>query len=755
MSRVTSIFPSGAQVGTEIAVQVAGQDLDGLAALEFGHAGIRAVRVEHGVDEFGVPTSDAQNGFKVSVAAEVPAGRYEMRARGDFGVSNAVLFDVGTTPEVVEAGGNATFESAMALTVPVVVNGRADDNAFDYYAIDVAAGTVIEISCVSEGIDSKMDPVVDVLDGGGVLVAGNNDAGAGGRDSRLVFKSDAGGRHVLRVQDLLFEGGGEHRYRMSVGAVVSAVSVYPNVVQRGKDSEVLVSFGDGRTERRTIKPEGSLRGGLGAASRMGAGIDWMEVAGVPVGVSDLPVVEESESNDDWEAATKLTVPCVVAAQSGLDDDRDRFVFEAKAGDVLVLELVGDRLGAHADYAMAVFKVTRGEDGTWGEGRIAENDDAGWDVGIAEVVRKSRDPRLTLTVKEDGLYGVKVWNQFSGARVVKHYGLRVGPAAPAFRVLVSAGAAVKDGAKVDPTPVVLREGGAALIDVWIERRDGFGGDVRVGVEGLREGTECREVVIAAGGNHGKLVLRDRVGGAWSGGVRVFGVAGEVREEAVVHSPRWNVGNPAQERYESRTGGEMTVSVVGGERAPFEIEAEVADAEVVIGGKLEIPIKLKLNGELKGEMKIYPEGIVGMKKRPELKLKKDQLEGKLVIDCSVTNENKLKAGVSSVFLRGEGLVGGYRPALAKVGHWEGEKKRMDGVVAGLEESIKALEAATATAESVNAEKGKRDRAVASRKRVEEFLQRANNRAKAQDKREVVFGRPFVLRLKAPEKKEEEKK
>ncbi len=96
-TRITSVFPPGAGIGTSVDVTVGGgADLDELDQMTFSHPGISAVPK---ADANGNPVP---NTFSVSVAADVPPGLYDARVRGLFGISNPRLFRVDALPGVAE-----------------------------------------------------------------------------------------------------------------------------------------------------------------------------------------------------------------------------------------------------------------------------------------------------------------------------------------------------------------------------------------------------------------------------------------------------------------------------------------------------------------------------------------------------------------------------------------------------------------------------------------------------------------------------
>src|SRR5437868_4334338 len=79
--RFDRLTPLGAAAGSAVEVEVAGADIEDVAALRFDHPGLTATHFQ-------------DRRFRVTVAPDVPAGTYDVRLVGRFGVSNPRLFAV-------------------------------------------------------------------------------------------------------------------------------------------------------------------------------------------------------------------------------------------------------------------------------------------------------------------------------------------------------------------------------------------------------------------------------------------------------------------------------------------------------------------------------------------------------------------------------------------------------------------------------------------------------------------------------------
>ena len=112
--RFDRIQPLGAGAGTSPEVEVAGRDIEDVNALWFDHPGLKAELVK--------PAK-----FKITVAADVPEGTYDVRLVGRFGVSNPRLFAVSRDlADVAEIEPNNTAAQAQNIALESAVHGVSD-----------------------------------------------------------------------------------------------------------------------------------------------------------------------------------------------------------------------------------------------------------------------------------------------------------------------------------------------------------------------------------------------------------------------------------------------------------------------------------------------------------------------------------------------------------------------------------------------------------------------------------------------------
>src|SRR5207249_11804785 len=133
----------GAAAGSTLEVQFTqGADMEEVKSLLFDHPGLKAEFVKNSI-------------FRVTIAADVPTGTYDVRLVGRFGVSNPRLFAVshGLT-EVTKKEPNDDPASAQPVAVNSVVNGTSDQNREDVFRVPLARGRRVVIECQAGKLDS-------------------------------------------------------------------------------------------------------------------------------------------------------------------------------------------------------------------------------------------------------------------------------------------------------------------------------------------------------------------------------------------------------------------------------------------------------------------------------------------------------------------------------------------------------------------------------------------------------------------------
>jgi len=121
----------------------------------------------------------------------------------------------------------------------------------------------------------------------------------------------------------------------------------------------------------------------------------------------VPLVAEKEPNNSFKQPQAMSLPGAVDGSISGGGDVDVFRFEAKAGQMIAIEVIGSRMGSLGDFRLALYDAAGRQ--------LAGADDASAD---------DTDPRLEFTVAADGAYLVVVSEAHDGGGALMPYRLAV-------------------------------------------------------------------------------------------------------------------------------------------------------------------------------------------------------------------------------------------------------------------------------------------------------------------------------------------
>ena len=255
-----SMEPRGGQRGKAFTLTLAGEQLTSGAELITTLPGSFS-RLSSPPD---VPESDSQLYFLVQLKPDAPVGIYPIRVRTDRGLSNILLFSVGTLPETTEEESllkqptdktnNDSMARAQKLSLPITVNGTLLGPDQDYYRFNVKAGEkwVCEVEARRGG--SAIDPAFEILDAAGAPIVSVNDSPGIGVDARKEITFQKSGEYFIVVHDVKFSDQEQNFYRLKIGSYPFAEAVFPLGWQRGSSVDVTL-FGGNLAKPVTVKPD--------------------------------------------------------------------------------------------------------------------------------------------------------------------------------------------------------------------------------------------------------------------------------------------------------------------------------------------------------------------------------------------------------------------------------------------------------------------------------------------------------------------
>ncbi len=605
--RFDRLTPLGAAAGSGMEVEIAGTDIEDVKTLLFDHPGFKA---EHLKDRR----------FRVTVAANVPAGTYDVRLVGRFGVSNPRLFAVshGLT-EVTEKEPNDEAASAQVIAVNSAVNGTSDGNRDDVFRFSAKKGQRVVIECQAGKLDSAMDATLTLNSADGKQLASNSDYH--GRDPLIDFLAPQDGDYLVSVHDLSFRGG--HPYRLIVSDHPQVENVFPRAVQAGQAATLTVY---GRNLGRAAKPSAWRVQDLPldelpekitapadllalgayrffehptchsvlptAATCTLTGFQFQPKIGdrianaVPLLVVDTPVTVEVEPNDEASKPQTIRLPAVVSGRFDRPRDADWYEFEAAETGPYAFEVYCERIAGRAD----PYLVVADDKGA----RVAELDDFGHRTNAFD--GHLRDPSGVVNLTGKRRYRVLVQDRYRRGGARFQYVLVVRKPKPDFY------AAVIHRQNPGPGGTTLHRGGATYLDVVIHHTEGFSGPITLTAEGLPPGLHALPTTLRD--TRGTFVFWADAGAAeWTGSVKLF-ATGKVGDRVLRHEVRpytrvWAEANLSS----SRPTRELVLAVR--ESAPFALHFNPERLEVKAGKKVEVKLHVdRLWPDFKNTMTVLP-------------------------------------------------------------------------------------------------------------------------------------------------------
>jgi len=610
--RFDRLTPLGASAGSSTEVEITGPDIEDVKTLLFDHPGLKATHVK-------------DRRFRITVAADVPAGTYDVRLVGRFGVSNPRLFAVshGLT-DVAEKEPNDEAASAQAIAVNSAVNGMSDGNRDDVFRFSAKHGQRVVIECQAEKLDSQMDATLTLHSSDGKQLASNSDYH--GRDPLIDFVAPQDGEYLVSVHDLSYRGG--QPYRLIVSDRPQVENVFPRAVQAGRPATLTVL---GRNLGRAAKPsawriqdlpleeyqetvtapadvlaQGAYRFFEHptdhsvlptAATCTLTGFQFQPRPGgtpanaVPLLVTDTPVTLEVEPNDDPNKPQMIQLPAVVSGRFDRERDADWYEFEAPENGSYAFEVYCERIAGRADPYLVVLD-DKGN-------RVTELDDFGHRINAFD--GHLRDPSGMVNLTGKRRYRVLVQDRYRRGGARFQYVLVVRKPVPDFY------AAAIHHQNPGPGGTNVRRGGATYVDVIIHHKEGFSGPITLTAEGLPKGLHAIPTTIRD--SRGTFVLwADADAADWTGPVKLIAIGkrGDIllRREVRPYTRVWQEANVSS----SRPTRELVVAVR--ETVPFAVHFAAERLEVKAKSKVELKLRVdRLWPDFKNTVTILPLSVPG--------------------------------------------------------------------------------------------------------------------------------------------------
>lgn len=593
--RFDRLSPIGAAAGSTIEVEILGGDIEEAKSLLFDHPGLKAEFVK-------------ERFFKVSVATDVPAGTYDVRLVGRFGVSNPRLLAVshGLT-DIAEVEPNNESEKAQFVAVNSAINGSSDQNGEDWFRFEAKRGQRVTVDCLGTRLDSTVDGTLTLTNKAGKQLASNSDYF--GADPFLDFVAPEDGEFFVKFHDLTFNGGAP--YRLVISDRPHVENVFPRAITAGQSATLMVlgrNLGSGakksaaqiheapldeialpvsaptdvldlQTYRFLEHPtDHSVLPTAGTCTL--TGFQWRpELPGVGLAlnaqrilVTKEPVTIEAEPNNSFESPQPISLPAIVAGRFDQPRDTDWFEVTVPENGQYAVEVFCERISGRADPVVVAFDEKKN--------RVGEFDDFGHRTNAFD--GHLRDPVGMLSLNKDQKYRLLVQERYGRGGPRYQYVLSLRKPQPDFYP------AAIHSQNPGPGNVTLWKGSTAYLDVVTHFRDGLNAPMTITADGLPPGVHFAPTTTDD--QRGTFVLwSDENAADVVAPIKLFATAkvGEqtLRREVRPYTRVWNQANISS----SRPTREQLIAVR--ETSPYSLELVPNQIEIEAGKTAELKVQAK--------------------------------------------------------------------------------------------------------------------------------------------------------------------
>lgn len=378
-----TIWPPGGKQGSEFAVTLSGKLDPWPCDVLFSRKGFTFT-----------PDAEKKGEGLLRVAPEVKPGPLLIRTANANGVSSPLIFLVDDREEILESekDGNSISkaEPIDASKLPLVINGRLPaNNEIDCFQISLEEGETIVAAVEGYSIRSLIDPVLHVYDEGGHRLQLEHD-GAHHLDPLLTFRAPGKGSYVVAVTafahppatSVFFRGQKNARYRLHLAW------------------------------HRDQLPQRLLPQAIGKDSKP---------LNLATGTPGFGTLTKPNEKDEW-------------------------TFQATKGQLLFVEVAGQRIGYPTDPVLRLLKPD------------------GSELKLIDDSNKESDPEYLWKVAADGDYTLSVTDRFRRGSPEMRYRLTVDEARPSF------------AATLEKSEYVLEPGKELDLKITITRQHGHTGNL---------------------------------------------------------------------------------------------------------------------------------------------------------------------------------------------------------------------------------------------------------------------------------------
>jgi hypothetical protein len=411
--------------------------------------------------------------FLVEPTADVPVGVYPIRVVTSEGISNIQLFTIGVFPEIGEdesqpgalPNTSDTMDEAQRLPAsPFTLNGTLRGPDRDMFRMSAKAGEKRVIEVEARRCGSAIDPLLEVLDANGRVIARSEDEPLLGLDARAEITFPRDGDYYVVVRDARFSSQTANFYRLKVGSYSYPQEIFPLGGRRGEQLEVFLGQEKVKLDLQSISSN---------ERQVFVNVPGSPALPVPFAIGDDPEVSEPPVDEP------IGAPVTINGRIGKAGEVDRYKIRMPAGRAITFRIQARELGTSKLMAVITARDEQGNLlGRSGDEPLAE------DLFNVNQSRTAGDPVLRVQTPE-GVNQITVTVEDLALRGGPNYAYRlnVQPVGQDFRLILNSAF------------VNVPAEGSIAVPVTVQRQ-GFDGDVQLRVANLPRGLRVEGGYVVA-------------------------------------------------------------------------------------------------------------------------------------------------------------------------------------------------------------------------------------------------------------------
>ena len=434
--------------------------------------------------------------IEITIDPDAKPGSRELRIATRAGLTNPMVFQVGTLPEVRELEPNnkqayqkpfniAGLPKEKPFELPVVLNGQIMPGDIDRFRFTAEKGQklVIEtharslIPYLSDAVPGWFQATLALYDNEGNEVAFVDDYRFN-PDPVMFYEIPKSGEYELEIRDSIYRGREDFVYRVAISQHPFITQVFPLGGKAYSSTEVSI---EGWNLPATQVPLDTRPSGNDIQHMI---CDRGKLVSSPItyAVGDLPESMETESNNTLKNAQPVTLPIIVNGRINAPGDMDVFRFTGRSGEKVVAEVYGRRLNSPVD---SLLRLTNAKGVTleWNDDYMKKDGHLHKDtVGLST---HHADSYVTAVLPENGTYYVHLSDSQNQGGSAHGYRLRIAEPQGDFAL------------RITPSSLFASAGETIPMQVYVLRKDGFDGEIEMKLKNAPDGFKLKGGRIPAG------------------------------------------------------------------------------------------------------------------------------------------------------------------------------------------------------------------------------------------------------------------